>query len=529
MMKTSDIERNLKSACAKITPDILDSVLSDCAEVKPSDKIILTKRRSQKMYKKIIAIAASAVLVLGIGASAGVYSANNTVSSTVSLDVNPSVEININKNERVLGVNALNEDGTAIIGGMDFEGSSLEVTVNALIGSMLKNGYLSDVTNSILVSVEGKSVEKSAEIQQKVAGEIAEILSLGGLDGAVLSQTVSVDDNLKKISEEYGITVGKAQLISQITAQNAYYTFEDLVPLSINELNLLTMSGGLNLENVAAQGQASDKAYIGRDRAKEIALSDAGVSESDVFDYEIEMEFEQGVMVYEIEFKCDGTEYDFDINAESGEIIKKNSKPDDDYRYGQANSTNVEKNSQSVPIQSGNTADVQQNSTSQGLDSVMEKVRDLVLETAGVDSADVYEYECKLKNEGGEDYYEVEFKAGGYEYEYKLLAASGEIVKSEVEPDDDYMDGKDKSDKGKGSSSVGLESEGYIGYDAALEAALNHAGLTLDDIRELEVEMDDDHNVMHYEIEFKSGGYEYDYDINALDGSVLKYDKEIDD
>ncbi len=523
-MKNSDIEKNLKSACAKITPDILDSILNDCAGITPSDKIIMTKRRSQNMYKKFIAIAASAVLVLGLGVSAGVYSTNIAVASTVSLDVNPSVEININKNEKVLGVSALNEDGVKIIGDMDFKGSSLDVTVNALIGSMLKNGYISDITNSILVSVEGKDDEKSAQIQQKVAGEIADILSLGGLDGAVLSQTVSEDAQLKKVADEYGITVGKAQLISQIITQNTYYTFEDLVPLSINELNLLTMSGGLNLENVAAQGQASDKAYIGRDKAKEIALADAGVSEADAKQMKVEMDYERGVMVYDVEFKSGGIEYDYDVNAVSGEIVKKDIEADDDYRQS---------SSQSAPVQNNNStsAPAQENSgDSQGIDKVMEKVKAAVLEKAGVNEADVYEYESKLENENGEDYYEVEFKADGYEYDYKLHAKSGEFVKTEKEVDDDY----NKNMAGNSGNTQSAETtapskaDTYIGYDTAKAAALKHAGLSESDIRDFEIELDDDHR-MHYEIEFKSGGYEYEYDIDALDGSVLKYDKDYDD
>lgn len=61
----------------------------------------------------------------------------------------------------MLRVNALNEDGRIVLGDMNFSGSSLDVTVNALVGSMLRNGYLSELANSILVSVDNGDPAKA--------------------------------------------------------------------------------------------------------------------------------------------------------------------------------------------------------------------------------------------------------------------------------------------------------------------------------------------------------------------------------
>lgn len=69
--------------------------------------------------------------------------------------------------------------------------------------------------------------------------------------------------------------LGKAQLIQQIAAENSRYTFADLVPLSINELNLLRSSGASEREavdSVQSVGDASDKAYIGAEKAKKAAF-----------------------------------------------------------------------------------------------------------------------------------------------------------------------------------------------------------------------------------------------------------------
>ncbi len=88
-----------------------------------------------------------------------VYGAQ-AVDSVISFEVNPNLEIKINKNEKVLDVIPLNDEARDVIGNMKFKNTDLEMAVNALIGSMLKNGYINDMQNSILVSVENKMKQK---------------------------------------------------------------------------------------------------------------------------------------------------------------------------------------------------------------------------------------------------------------------------------------------------------------------------------------------------------------------------------
>lgn len=204
---------------------------------------------------------------------------------------------------------------------------------------MLRNGYLNEMANSILVSVDNQDPIKGAELQERLAAEINEVLQTGTFNGAVLSQTISADPSLRSLADTYGITLGKAQLIQQIINQNTFYSFEDLVPLSINELNLISESGNLKLANVSSLGTASDKAYLGEEKAKDAALSHANVSADKITHYEIELDYENGVMVYEIEFKCEGFEYDYDIDAITGSVLKNKKEADHDYIPPQNNNT----------------------------------------------------------------------------------------------------------------------------------------------------------------------------------------------
>ncbi len=118
--------------------------------------------------------------------------------------------------------------------------------------------------------------------------------------------------------------------------------------------------------------------------------------------------------------------------------------------------------------------------------------------------------------------YEIEFKAGNYEYNYEINASTGAVLKGEKETDDDAVS--------KPASSTDTKpSAGVIGEAKAKTAALKHAGVSATAIREYECQLDTEDGVRVYEIEFKAGNYEYNYEINASTGTVLMGERELDD
>ena len=66
--------------------------------------------------------------------------------------------------------------------------------------------------------------------------------------------------------------------------------------------------------------------------------------------------------------------------------------------------------------------------------------------------------------------------------------------------------------------------EGLVG----LAVGLDHAGLTEAQVTELKAELDTDSLTAHYDVEFKCGGFEYEYKINAKSGKVISFEKERD-
>ena len=236
------------------------------------------EQRGRRQMKKWMAMAACLALLLLCGGGLFLRQAN-AVASVVSIDVNPSIELQVSRDERVLSATALNTDAEAILDGMDLQNATLDVAINALIGSMLKNGYISDLQNSILVTVENDDRARGEELQQRLVDEIGALLSASSVEPAVLSQTVgTADETVQQMMDTYGISQGKASLIIGIMAQNPQLLERNLVGLSINELNLLAASGS-GATGVSSTGTASDKAYIGEQKARELALAAAGVAE----------------------------------------------------------------------------------------------------------------------------------------------------------------------------------------------------------------------------------------------------------
>ena len=73
-------------------------------------------------------------------------------------------------------VKANNDDGQKIIGDMKLKGVDLEVGMNALIGSMLKEGYISELKNSLLISVTGDHQKENEVLRKELSDEIDQLL-----------------------------------------------------------------------------------------------------------------------------------------------------------------------------------------------------------------------------------------------------------------------------------------------------------------------------------------------------------------
>jgi len=313
-----ELELRLKKAVEACTPDVLDRVMAECDKQEKNNVIPFTNTR--KRVGNFVAVAACAVLI-GAGIFGFFNMSGNKVASIVALEVNPSVELRINDAEEVLEAVAVNEDAEVILGDMKLRGTDVYTATNAIVGSLLKHGYIDELANSILISVEDQDSKRGAALQETLSDEINAILDAAAVNASILSQYVD-GESVDAISQEYQISHGKAALIEKILAANNTYSFEELAQLSVNELNLILSNPKNVVEEVKTTGHAAENAYIGTEKANEIAFEHAGVAESSVYDLEVELDYEAHRMVYDVEFESDEIEYEYFIDAASGEIVE---------------------------------------------------------------------------------------------------------------------------------------------------------------------------------------------------------------
>ncbi|MGN1039846.1 MAG: PepSY domain-containing protein [Candidatus Fimimonas sp.] len=356
------IEKRVNKAFTNATPNNFERVAQDCQRTPQQTAV----RSRQGMFWKVSTCALAFILVVAVLFGGITLNTQYASAATITLDVNPSVELKINGNQRIVSATAQNKDGEIILAGMedDLKGCSLKVAVNAIIGSMFRNGYLSELTNSVLVSVDSdKSLYE--QLVQTVTTEIEVSLKGNAIDASVVSQWLTNDDAINALVAKYDISRGKAQLIHKIASQtdeegNALYTEEQLVALSVNELGIIL--GNLGVDDVTQSGSSSEKAYIGSDKALEIALEKLGMegltAESEGLNvFKNKVDFDDGVMVYDIEFVYGGYEYEVEIGAISGEVLSFECALRD-FKPGEGSTELTEEEIVAVALQNAGVADV---------------------------------------------------------------------------------------------------------------------------------------------------------------------------
>lgn len=479
-MKNKEIKRLLNSAAQKTAPDVLDSVLSGCEQQKGRNFVMTNATTSESPRRRPgirgLAIGIAAFCLLLVGGIGGFFGYQNTyaVDSVVAFDVNPSIRLEVSRQEKVLAAEPLNADASKILFDMNLEGTDLNVATNAIIGSMLRNGYLSDIANSILITVENGDDEKAAALQQELVDEINQILGSNNIEGSILSQTLTASDDLKAKAETYGISTGKASLIEGILAENTQYTFEELASLSIRELNILADAG--EITSVSSSGSVSTKGYISETEARDAALADAGVDASSVTVQKLSLDWEDGRVVYDVEFYDQKTTYEYEIDATSGEIVKRETEVS--------------------PLASGDVIG-------------LEAAKSAAVKDAGISSPTFTK--ATLDRDDGRSLYEIEFISGSTKYEYDIDALTGSVLSKKTRAL---------------SSSSGTGTDGLISEADARAKALADAGLSESGVTFGKVELDYDDGRWEYEIEFYTSAGKYEYDIDASSGAILQKESE---
>ena len=214
---------------------------------------------------------ACAVLLSGCGAAS---SAPNALKDTGSLllSVNPEIEIEYDKAGLVTALSGQNEDGEKIVQDYpDYIGKDCGVVLSDLICSIGEAGYFAQ-------QIDGR--EKNIVLQLE--------------PGSVLPS----DDFLADMSASAQQAVQSLQLSSGVVTVDE----DDRDP--------------------AYASAAAPSPYITVEKAREIALAQAGVPQEQAVFEEREFDHDDGRAVFELEFTAGGIEYEYDVDAVTGKVLR---------------------------------------------------------------------------------------------------------------------------------------------------------------------------------------------------------------
>ncbi|MBR5517093.1 MAG: PepSY domain-containing protein [Firmicutes bacterium] len=166
---------------------------------------------------------------------------------------------------------------------------------------------------------------------------------------------------------------------------------------------LLLLIGAVIISNAMSNEEISET------KAIEIALSDSKLKQNEVEHLICNIEHDDGLKYYEVQFQHENNEYEYDINASNGKIV--------DYSKEKIDS-------------------VQTNDTNPAKDNYIgeEKAMQIAYEDAGIKDASKLSH-VKINLDTGDNlvYYDIEFRSDKHKYNYDIDAISGDIIEKEID------------------------------------------------------------------------------------------------
>ena len=196
------------------------------------------------MNKKCLILAIISIIVVAIELIFFVPKKDS--NSTIYIEINPSIEIEIDKDENVVKVNALNDDAKEIIN-EDFKGKALNELFEKLLDNLIDKGYVSDNNITMLIHVSDNL--ESEDIGNRIRGIFSK--------KDIYADTILIDEVSKEDEEfakEHGISPYKAAFLNAIKENNEEINIEELIDKPIKELEETRLTGNTCEEGYFLEG-----------------------------------------------------------------------------------------------------------------------------------------------------------------------------------------------------------------------------------------------------------------------------------
>ena len=340
-------------------------------------------------------------------------------------------------------------------------------------------------TGASVAKIKPKTNTAPAQVQYVKTSQISldEAIDIAVADAKVLRESAKFTETKTDKSE----TVPHYDI--EFVAGSKEYDYE--IALSDGKILKREAEESAFSANKSDKTETNKVGYIGVDAAKAAALKKASLSSSQVRFKEAKLDFDGGTAHYDIEFTSGSCEYEFEIDAVTGDTVKYQKEYDND-KASSAPKTSAE---------NGIT---------------LNEAKAIALKKVSLSASQVKFTKAISDTDDGILYYDIEFISGNYEYEFEIRTKDGKITDFD----------KEKAEV-KASASKPSKSE-YITSQKAQSIALSHAKLKAEQVKGLKAEFEKENGLAVFEVEFEYGKYEYEYKINAENGKIILAEKGID-
>lgn len=173
--------------------------------------VVNIKGNSMRRYS---AIAAVAMFVMLLGGGGLAYA---TPYYYVSLDVNPSILIEVNQFERVISVKATNEDAEAILAGLNLKHMDIEAAINQAVDRITDAGYLGEDVGAVSIASSAKNDDKAERLATKLKQVVEEENSENGVVAEVAARVTGYE--MVQKAKALGITPGRYNIITNLLGE----------------------------------------------------------------------------------------------------------------------------------------------------------------------------------------------------------------------------------------------------------------------------------------------------------------------
>ena len=400
------MEKELQEAVQNLIPnDLFTRITAELDSKEEGAKMekVLVRRIERKStspgLKTVMQLVAACVALVLVVGGIFYYRGNLMVDSLVDLDVNPGIELLTNQKNRVLEAYATNGDGDKVLSGMDLQNVDLQVALNAIVGSMVQQGYMTKDTKGVLVTVQNKDQKKADNLRKLVVKEMEIALSTEDMNAAVFHQVISSqNNNASAFARKNNISLGKAVFVLNLANKASSLNAKELAKMKISEIAKLVADKNIDIRDIIE--------YDSDDSLWENiadAIEDINEGDDDYIVATTQQGTSQAVQVQPTETQAAVAQTQAQAQAQT----QAQTQPQ------------TQAQTKAQPQQGGRIS--------------ADKAKAIAFGHAGVSAGQVRDLSVEYDDDG---VYEIDFKVGNMEYDYEIGAVDGSIRKADVEQDD---------------------------------------------------------------------------------------------